>query len=68
MKLYPSGLSGDLEQLSDDQLHLEGFLALRAFWKVFMETLKMRLSVALAEHVVARACKAEMGLSLTGVV
>lgn len=51
MKLYPSGLSGDQEQPSLDQLHLEGFLALRDFSNESMETLKMSLSVAALLHV-----------------
>ena len=42
------------EQLSDFQMHLDGFLDFRAFWKVFMDTLKMSLSVAALEQVVAR--------------
>ena len=65
MKLKPSGLSGDQLQLSDDQLHLDGFFAFRAFSKLLMETLKTRLSVALLVHVVARfssMCSASAGL------
>lgn len=62
MKLYPSGLSGDQEQPSLDQLHLEGFLALRAFSNELMETLKMSLSVAALLHVARDSSSARVAI------
>lgn len=58
MNLNPNGLSGEELQLSEDQSRVEGFLALRAAWKVDMELLKRRVSVVssrVARGVVGRA-------------
>lgn len=57
MKLNPAGLSGDQEQLSEDQLHAEGSFASLAFSKEPIDVLKSSVSTAALLQVTALLSK-----------